>query len=112
MKRNDTMAIKDDKEEIELLKKQIETLQNKRQNNKSIASEILGEQHKQNKRLYIIILVILSMYFVTSIAFVYYIKTTGYEEETITETVNTDNGGNACIGNNCNNGEINYGNSN
>ena len=47
------------------------------------------------------------MWFATIGIFVYYINTTGIE--TITEEVNTDSGGNACIGDSCNNGEINYG---
>ena len=64
------MAVKKDLEEVK---------------NESFASELLRGQRKQNNRLFIIILVILSFWFATIGAFVYYINTTGYEE-TITET--------------------------
>lgn len=77
---------------------------------KSFAYEILQDYKKANKRQFISILVILCMWFATIGAFVYYINTTGYEETV--EYANTDDGGNACVGDNCNNGEIKYGNSN
>lgn len=76
----------------------------------SFAYEILSDYKKSNKRQFISILVILCMWFATIGAFVYYINTTGYEETV--EYANTDDGGNACVGDNCNNGEIKYGNSN
>ena len=76
----------------------------------SFAYEILQDYKKANKRQFISILVILFMWFATIGAFVYYINTTGYEETV--EYANTDDGGNACVGDNCNNGEVNYGNSN
>lgn len=75
----------------------------------SFALEILKDYKKQNKRLFIVLLVVLCMWFASMGAFIYYINTTGYEE--ITEEATTDNGGNACVGDNCNNGEISYGNS-
>lgn len=77
---------------------------------KSFAYEILQDYKKTNKRQFISILVILCMWFATIGAFVYYINTTWYEETV--EYANTDDGGNACVGDNCNNGEIKYGNSN
>lgn len=92
--REDIMAVKKDLEEVK---------------NESFASEILRDYKKDKKRLFIIILVILSFWFATIGAFVYYINTTGYEE--IIETAETSDGGNACVGDNCNNGEINYGES-
>ena len=88
--REDIMAVRKDLEEVK---------------NESFASELLRDQRKQNKRLFIIILVILSFWFATIGAFVYYINTTGYEEKI--ECAETDNGGNACVGDNCNNGVIN-----
>ena len=88
--REDIMAVKKDLEEVK---------------NESFASEILRDYKKANKRQFIIILVILSFWFATIGAFVYYINTTGYEETT--EYAETDNGGNACVGDNCNNGVIN-----
>lgn len=75
----------------------------------SFAMELLRGYKKSNQRQFIIILVILAMWFATIGYFVYYINTTGYEE-IITETAETDDGGNACVGDNCNNGDI-YGES-
>lgn len=75
--------------------------------NKSFAMEILIDYKKANKRQFAIIITILIMWFISVGLFVYYINTTGYE--TITETAETTDSGNACVGDNCNNGEINYG---
>lgn len=90
------------REDIEKVKKKIEET--------SFAYELLQDSRKTNKRLFIIIIVILSMWFISICAFVYYINTTGYE--VVTETSETTDGGNACVGDSCNNGEINYGESN
>lgn len=86
-------------------KKEIQNLKEQ-----GFAYEILQDYKKANKRLFISLIVVLFMWFATIGAFVYYINTTGYEETV--EYANTDDGGNACVGENCNNGEINYGNSN
>lgn len=75
----------------------------------SFAMELLSDFKKQNKRQFIIILVILVMWFMSIGIFVYYINTTGYE--VVTETAETNDSGNACVGDNCNNGEITYGKS-
>ena len=64
---------------------------------------------KNNKRMFIIILVLIGVILSISGAFIYYVNTTGFEETT--EYATTDKGGNACVGDNCNNGEIDYGNS-
>ena len=72
----------------------------------SMAMELLQDLKKTNQRLFIIVLIILIMWFASIGIFIYYINTTGYEE-IITETSETDDGGNACVGNNCNNGVIN-----
>lgn len=88
------------KDEVLDLKKELEEVKEQ-----SFASEILSDYKKDKKRLFIIILVILSFWFATIGAFVYYINTTGYEETT--ECAETDKGGNACVGDNCNNGVIN-----
>lgn len=69
------------------------------------AKEILSDYKKTNKRQFIIILVILTMWFASVGLFIYYINTTGYEE--ITETAETSDSGNACVGDNCNNGVVN-----
>lgn len=74
--------------------------------NENLAMDLLKDYKKQNKRQFVIILVILIMWFASIGLFIYYINTTGYEE-TITETAETDDGGNACVGDNCNNGVIN-----
>lgn len=79
---------------------------------KSLAMEILQDYKKANKRLFILLLIIVSMWFITIGAFVYYINTTGYEVITeSTEVENESGNANACVGDNCNNGEINYGES-
>lgn len=77
---------------------------------KSLAWELLQDSKKANKRMFIVILVILVMWFVTIGLFVYYVNTTGYE--VVTETADTEGEGNACVGDKCNNGEINYGKGN
>ena len=71
----------------------------------SFALDLLRDYKKQNKRQFIVILVILTMWFASIGLFIYYINTTGYEE--ITETAETSDSGNACVGDNCNNGVIN-----
>ena len=71
------------------------------------AAEMLHILKTQNKRLFIIILVILCLWFASIGLFIYHINTTGYE--VVTETAETTDSGNACVGDNCNNGEINYG---
>lgn len=72
---------------------------------KGLALELLSDYKRANKRLFILIIIILSMWFASIGAFVYYIKTTGYE--VITETAETEGEGHACVGDNCNNGVIN-----
>lgn len=71
MLRDDIMDIK---KEVNDLKEQ------------SLAYEILQDSKKANKRMFILLIIILCMWFATIGLFVYYISTTGYEEETITNT--------------------------
>lgn len=98
------MSLQEDVQKIEEKVKKVEE--------QSIVMELLHDQKKQNKRLFIVILVILSMWFATIGAFLYYINTTGFEETTeIAEVENEDGNANACVGDSCNNGEINYGES-
>ncbi len=74
----------------------------------SWAMSILSDYKKANKRMFIIIIVILIMWFASVGLFIYYIKTTAYEVVTETTEVENDNGNaNACIGDNCNNGVVN-----
>lgn len=78
--------------------------------NENLAMDLLKDYKRQNKRQFIIILVILSMWFISICAFVYYINTTGYEVVTESTEVENENGNaNACVGDKCNNGEIIYG---
>lgn len=100
------------REEIEKVEEKVEKT--------SFAMEMLQfskEQNKvlekKNKRMFIVILVLISVILAVSGAFIYYVNTTGYEETTETTSVeNEDGNANACIGDNCNNGEIDYGESN
>lgn len=89
------------RDEIMEVKREIEEVKEK-----SFAMELISDYKRQNKRQFIVILVILTMWFASIGLFIYYINTTGYEE-TITETAETDDSGNACVGDNCNNGVIN-----
>ena len=73
----------------------------------SFALEILKEQKKSNKRLFIILLVVLSMWFLTIGYLVYVLNDIGVIEETITQ--DNDNGINNYIGND---GDINNGKAN
>ena len=95
------------KEDIKEVKQQINEVREQ-----TLASEILSDYKKTNKRQFIIILVILTMWFASIGLFIYYINTTGYEVTTESTEVENDSGNaNACVGDNCNNGEINYGKS-
>lgn len=101
------MNIKSEKDEINNIRNEVHKLQEQ-----SLALELLKDYKKQNKRQFIIILVILGMWFASIVSFIYYINTTGYEETIETTEVENDSGNaNACVGDNCNNGEINYGES-
>lgn len=95
------MSIKSDKEEIEDIKHQVEEIQEE-----SLALEIIKDNKKQNKRQFIIILVILGMWFATIGYLVYVLNDIGVETTT-TETydMNTENGNNNFIGGD-NNGNI------
>ena len=97
------MSLKEDIEKVETKIKEVE------QN--SFALELLKDYKKANKRLFIIILVILGMWLATIGGFLYYINTIDYVEDIDYKYAETDDGGNACVGDNCNNGEINYGES-
>lgn len=87
------------------MKKEVEEVKEK-----SLAMELLQDARKSNKRMFVIIIVILVMWFASIGLFIYYINTTGYE--VVTETADSQGDGNACVGDKCNNGEINYGEGN
>ena len=70
--REDIMAVKKDLEEVK---------------NESFASEILKDYKKANKRQFIIILVILTMWFATIGYLIYILNDIGVIEETTTQEV-------------------------
>lgn len=75
---------------------------------KNLALSILNDYKTANKRFFIALIIVIIMWFLTICGFVYYISNYGIEEITEISEVETDSGNaNACIGNNCNNGEIN-----
>lgn len=76
------------------------------------ALEILKEFKDDSRKIFIILIIVLCMWFATIGGFLYYISTIDYEEIIETAEVDNENGNaNACVGDNCNNGEINYGES-
>lgn len=74
----------------------------------TLAYELVQDTKKTNKRMFIIILVILSMWFATIGYLVYVLNDIGVVEETTTQEVmqENDNGDNNFIGND---GDISYG---
>lgn len=90
------------KKEVLELEKEVKDIQEH-----SFAMELLKDQKKQNKRQFIIILVILGMWFTTIGYLVYVLNDIGTETTTTTETydMNTDNGNNNFVGGD-NNGNI------
>lgn len=82
----------------------------------SLAMELLKYSKYQNlqlnahvKRLFILLIIVTSFWFLTMAGGYYYI--THYTTEITEEMADAEDGGNACVGDNCNNGEINYGES-
>lgn len=61
----------------------------------SLAMELLKDARKTNKRIFIVLVIVLCMWFATIGIFIYYINTTGYEEDireqTIEDIDNLDN---------------------
>ena len=73
------------KEEVLEMKKEVEEIQEH-----SFAMELLKDQKKQNKRMFIIIIVILGMWFATIGYLIYVLNDIGVETTTTTETVDID----------------------
>lgn len=95
------------KEELVIMKKELNEVKQQ-----SFAMELLKDYRKMNKRLFIIIVTILCMWFATIGIGIYYITHYTYEEVVETAEVDNESGNaNACIGDKCNNGEIYYGES-
>ena len=95
------MNIKSEKEEIDNIRNEVHELQEQ-----SLALEFLKDYKKQNKRQFIIILVILGM-FTCLLGYTIWLLNDIGTETTTTETydMDTDNGNNNFIGGN-NNGNI------
>lgn len=90
------------KEEVLEMKKEVQEIQEQ-----SFAMELLKDQKKQNKRQFIIILVILGMWFATIGYLVYVLNDIGTETTTTDETygMSTEEGNNNYIGGD-NNGKV------
>ena len=73
------------KEEVLEMKKEVKEMQEH-----SFAMELLKDQKKQNKRMFIIILVILGMWFATIGYLIYVLNDIGVKTTTTTETVDID----------------------
>lgn len=95
------MNIKSEKDEINNIRNEVHELQEQ-----SLALELLKDYKKQNKRQFVIILVILGMWFSTIGYLVYILNDIG-TETTTTESydMSTENGNNNFVGGN-NNGNI------
>ena len=85
------------KEDIEKVQKKVNVIEEQ-----SFALDLLRDYKKQNKRQFIVILVILSMWFITIGYLVYVLNDIGTVETTTTQEVSQDNsnGTNNFIGNN------------
>lgn len=64
---------------------------------KSLASEMLTELNKNNKRLFTALVTVIILCFLTIGGFVYYINQYEVVSEDVTEYTNTSDGGNAII---------------
>lgn len=98
------MNIKSEKDEINNIKNEVHKLQEQ-----SLALELLKDYKKQNKRQFIIILVILSMFTALLGYTIYLLNDIGTETTTQEVTQDNTNGSNNFIGNNgdITNGETN-----
>ena len=88
------------REEVEELKKEVREIKEE-----SFAMSMLKDYKRQNKRQFVIILVILSMWFVTIGYLVYILNDIQVVETTETYDMSTEDGNNNFIGGD-NNGEI------
>ena len=87
-------------------------------NNQSVAMQVLQFSKEQNrtsndnlmatnKRLFILLVLSLVVNVAIGSGFFYYV--THYTNETTIEDASADDGGNACVGDNCYNGDVDYG---
>lgn len=77
------------REDIDDIKKEVVNV--KEMKSQSIAREMLEDYKRQNKRLFIIIIVILMMWFATGCYLVYVLNDIGTIEETTTQTQEVSN---------------------
>ena len=82
------------REDVLEMKKEVKEIQEQ-----SFAMELLKDQKKQNKRMFVIILVILGMWFSTIGYLVYVLNDIGTETTTQEVTQENSNGNNKFIGN-------------
>lgn len=75
-------------------------------NDKSFAMQILEDYKKQTKRQFVIICILLFIIFLFVGGLVYVVTNYDFTYEDTSSEAITDTG-NACIGDSCNNGEIN-----
>lgn len=94
------------KEDVKDIRKEVSEV--KEIKKQSIAREMLEDYKRQNKRLFIILIIVLCMWFATGCYLVYILNDIGTIETTTTQEVTQDNkdGSNNFIGNN---GDINNG---
>ena len=108
--------------DIDKLDKKMKQTEEKMQEleHESVAMQILHYAKEQsnisntnlletNKRLVCVLTLVTILWFVSIAGFIYYV--TQYGTAVTTEDAITEHGGNACIGNNCFNGDIGYGES-
>ena len=89
------------KEEVIEMQKELEEVKHE-----SFALEILNDYKKQTKRLFVIICILITIIFLFVGGLVYVITSYDFTYEETIQEVDTGNG-NACIGDNCGNGDIN-----
>ena len=93
------MDIKEDiKEDIKKIEQKATSIEN------SVTLNILHDYKRANQRLFIILLLVVIGWATSVLAGIYYF--TNYTVQTTVEEATADSG-NACIGDSCNNGEIN-----
>ena len=73
------------KEDVIDAKKELENLKTE-----SFALEVIKFGNKDKKRLFVALVIVLFMWFATICAFLYYINTTGFEEERTQEVVDLE----------------------
>lgn len=106
------LAIKTSNDNASKIEENINKINNNREkiDENTSALDILHTSEANGKRMFYILIAVLIAWVVTIGAFLYYINTTSFEETTeIAEVENENGNANACVGDNCNNGEISYG---